>query len=73
MNRDSSVGRVLTVDEACQFYQRCADAEKIMGKLSTEERKVILSTVGKDITLEDLQDMLAGKKVLNITSNKETQ
>ncbi len=66
MNKDSSVGRVMTLDQAMVFWIRCQEAEKVMGKLSYSERMVILKTIGKDITLEDLADKLRSKKILVI-------
>lgn len=66
MTPDVSVGRIMTVDEAMTYYQRVMDAEKVMGKLTREEKMVILKTVGQDITLEALQELMKAKKVLRI-------
>lgn len=66
MTPDESVGRIMTVDQAIVYYERVAEAEKAMGPLSREEKLVILRTVGKDITAEELQSLVQGKKVLKI-------
>lgn len=66
MNKDSSVGRILSLDEATQFFERCIAAEKVMGELSREDRMVILSAFGTDISLEDLIDTIREKRVLQI-------
>lgn len=64
MTPDIPVGRLLTLDEATEYYERVVEAEKVMGKLSAEEKTVILNSVGKAITLEDLVDLMAGKRSL---------
>lgn len=66
MTPDESVGRIMTVDQAIIYYERVAKAEKVMGPLSREEKLVILRTVGKDITAEELQSLVQDKKVLKI-------
>lgn len=58
MNRDSSVGRILSLSEAEKFFERCIAAEKIMGELSREDKTVILSNFGNALSLEDLTDLL---------------
>lgn len=65
-NPDSSVGRILTLDESIQFFERCIEASKVMGELTREDKAVILSNFGKDISLEDLTDLLQEKRVLRI-------
>jgi hypothetical protein len=66
VNKDSPVGRVMTLEDAMTFWTRCQEAEKVMGKLSREERLAILGTIGKEVTVEELKDLCAGKKVLVI-------
>lgn len=64
MTPDIPVGQILTLDEAIEYYERVTEAEKEMGPLSKEEKMVILKSVGKEITAEDLLDLLAGKRAL---------
>ena len=71
MNKGSPVGRIMTLDEAIQFWERCIEAEKIMGKLGPDEKLAILKTIGKEVTLEELADLCNGKKTLVIKSSKE--
>ena len=71
MNLDSSIGRAMNIDEAILFFERVAEAEKVMGPLSREERLVILSTLGKDITQEEFTEMIQGKKVLFFNPKEE--
>lgn len=71
MTPDQSAGRILTLDEAMEFYKRCMEAEKSMGALTYDDRLVILGTVGKNITIEELADVLAGKRVLVLKSKEK--
>lgn len=64
MNKDSAVGRIMTIDEAMLFWARCQEAEKVMGPLDREERMVILGTIGTELTLWELKELMAGKRVL---------
>jgi len=66
MNPDSSIGRILSIDEAIQFFERCIEAEKVMGELSREDKTVILSNFGKDLTMEELTELIQDKRVLRI-------
>lgn len=66
MTPDSSVGRILNLDEAMQFFERCIAASKVMGELTKEDKMVILSNFGKDISMEDLTDLIKEKRVLRI-------
>ncbi len=64
VNPDSSVGRVLTLDQAIQYYEAVAAAEKAMGPLTHEEKMVVLAKFGSDLTNDGLVDLLQGKRVL---------
>ena len=64
MNPDSPVGRIMTLDDAMVFWTRVRDAEAVMGPLSKDERLAILGTVGKEVTLEELTDLMQGKRTL---------
>jgi hypothetical protein len=66
MTPDQSVGRIRSADEAIKFFKACIEAEKVMGPLSKEEKMVILKNFGKDVTQEDLMDMIKGKRVLRV-------
>jgi len=71
MNKDTSIGRILTIDEATMFFERCIAASKVMGELSKEEKMVILSHLGKDVTMEELTDMMQNKRILHIKGEPE--
>ena len=71
MNPDSPVGRILSLDEASVFFERCMQAEKVMGPLSLEERRVILDNFGKELTLEDLTEMVKQKRALVLKGTNE--
>ena len=73
MNKDSQAGRLITPDEGLEFFKRVMKAEKVLGPLSTEERITILNTIGKEVTIEDLRDMLAGKRVLVVKEKQNGQ
>ncbi len=75
MNRDSSIGRMMSLDEAITFYERCMEAENHLGSpLTHEERLHLLNglKLGKDVTLEDYQDMMSSRKALILRSNEKT-
>lgn len=71
MTPDQSIGRIMTLDDAMEYYQRCMDAEKVIGKLTYDERLAILRTLGKNITVEELTDLIAGKRILHIKSKEK--
>ena len=64
MTKETTVGRILTPDEGIAFFERCIAAEKVMGELSLDERVAILNTLGSPITVEELADLVQGKRVL---------
>lgn len=69
MNKDHPVGFVLKAELAFKFFERVGEAEKAFGKeLTREEREHLLAAMmkGKELTLEELQDMMAGKRILII-------
>lgn len=71
MTPNQSVGRVMTPVQAEEFYTRCMDAEKAMGPLSREERLIILNSLGNDITLEELRELVAGKRILIVRGKEQ--
>ena len=76
MNKNSRVGFMMTADQAFKFFERCIEAEKALGQpLTMEEKDVLLATMmkGNEITLEELKDMVAGKKVLRIVHRGDQQ
>lgn len=54
----------MTLDETIKFYEAVEAAEKVMGPLSREEKTVVLSNFGKDLTHEELNDILVHKRAL---------
>ena len=71
MDRDKNVGFVLSAEEAEQFFIRVGEAEKILGPTTLEERIIIMKSMGKsEITLSELMDMIAGKRILIVENKK---
>lgn len=66
MNPDDSVGRLMSLDDTIKYYERVIAAEKMMGPLTREEKMVILGAFGKDVTQEELVELLKEKRVLYI-------
>lgn len=73
MNPDSSVGRVLTLDQAIKYYEAVAAAEKAMGKLTREEKMVVLTKFGIDLTQDGLVELLQGKRILIVKDKNESK
>lgn len=71
MNRDELVGFVMTSETAEQYYLRVIEAEKKMGPLTREERITILKSIASPVTLEELCDMMQGKRTLIIKNDKK--
>lgn len=61
----------MTLDETIRYYEAVEEAEKVMGPLSREEKMVILANFGKDLTHEELADMLAHKRALFVKGKDE--
>lgn len=73
MDKQSKVGYILTVDDALRVWTQCAEAEKAMGvALTRDEKEHLLSSMmlGKEVTLEELRELMAGKKVLVVKDKK---
>ena len=70
MTRDETAGFIITAAQGAEFFTRVMEAEKKMGPLSREERITILKSLGTPITLGELMDQMAGKRVL-IVKEKE--
>jgi hypothetical protein len=64
MNPDSSAGRIMSVEEAIKYYEAIEKAEEAMGPLSHEEKLVILSKFGDNMSMEDLVSILRSQRVL---------
>jgi len=71
VNKDSQAGRLVTQDQALEFFTRVHEAEKTLGPLSLDERMAILNTIGTEVTLEDLRDTIRGKRVLVVRSKED--
>ena len=70
MNPDHIVGYVGNAEMLEQFFLRVIEAEKKMGPLSREERTVILQSMASPVTLEEVMDMIAGKRILIVKDSK---
>lgn len=67
MDKRAKAGYLMTVEQACQFYERCVEAETAMGqKLTHAERENLLQSMqlGQEMSLEEILDVMKGKKVL---------
>lgn len=62
----------MTLGDAMAYWTKVAEAEKVMGPLTREEKLVILGTIGTEITAEELKDLVKGKKTL-VIKQKETE
>jgi hypothetical protein len=74
MDKRAKAGYITTAEELEKFFMRVGEAEKALGKpLNREEREhlFIAMQCGKEVTLEELAEMMAGKKVL-IVKDKNT-
>jgi hypothetical protein len=74
MDKRAKIGYSMTLEEAMKFWTRCQEAEKALGeKLNREEREKLLIAMqlGKELSLEDLREMMAGKKVLIVKDKNE--
>lgn len=73
MTKEEIIGYTSTPEQMEQYFLRCIDAEKKMGPLSREERITILKSVGTPVTLDELTDMMAGKRILMVKNEKHTE
>jgi len=67
MDKLSRAGYMMTIDDAIAFWTRRREAEAALGeKLTREESEKLLQSMklGKELTLEDLREIMASKKVL---------
>jgi hypothetical protein len=71
MINDELAGFILTPETGGEYFRRVMEAEKKMGPLSQDERLTILKSLGKSITLGELLDMMAGKRVLIVKDQDE--
>lgn len=71
MTKDQIVGFVGTPETMYQYYLRVMEAEKKMGPLKLEEKLTILKSLNEPITLDELVDMMAGKRILVIKNKNE--
>jgi hypothetical protein len=70
MTKDELAGFVMTPEIAEQYFLRVIEAEKVLGKLSVDEKIVILKSMASPLTLEEVTETIAGKRVL-IVKEKE--
>lgn len=64
MTKDETAGYAITAAQGEEFFLRVMEAEKTMGPLSREERTTILASIGTPVTLGELVEQMAGKRVL---------
>jgi hypothetical protein len=64
MSQEELAGFVMTAESAEEYFKRVIEAEKKMGPLTREERITILKSMGSAISVRELVDMMAGKRVL---------
>jgi hypothetical protein len=67
MDKRARAGYMMTLDEAIKFWERCIEAEKALGeKLTHDEKEKLLQAMhlGQELSLEDLLEVMKGKKVL---------
>lgn len=60
---------MLTLEDAIKFWERRAEAEKALGaKLTRDESENLLQAMqlGTELTMEDLLEVMKGKKALMI-------
>ena len=73
MDKQQNVGFVGTPETFMKFFERVMEAEKKMGPLSEEERITILQSLASPITLEELCDMMQGKRTLIVKNDEKHQ
>jgi hypothetical protein len=69
MDKRAKAGYMMTLDDAIKFWTRCQEAEKALGQpLNREEREHLLISMqlGKEMSVEDLRELMANKKTLII-------
>lgn len=71
MDKQSIVGFVGTAAMMEEFFIRVIEAEKKMGPLSREERVIILKSLAEPVTLEELCDMMQGKRTLIVKNDEK--
>ncbi len=74
MDKRTKAGYLMTLDDAIKFWTRCQEAEKALGQsLTREEREHLLVAMkcGKEMSVEELREFVAGKKVL-VVKDKNT-
>jgi hypothetical protein len=71
MMKDELAGFVMNLETAQVYFERVMEAEKKMGPLSREERIIILKSIASPLTLEELMDTIAGKRVLVVKDKNE--
>lgn len=69
MTKDEIIGYTSTPAQMEEYFMRCIEAEKKMGPLSREERITILKSIGTPVTLDELTDMMGGKRILMVKNN----
>jgi hypothetical protein len=76
MDKRAKAGYVTTLDGAIKFWERCVEAEKALGEpLTREEKEKLFQSMqlGEELSVEDLQELMKGKKVLIVKDKKESK
>jgi hypothetical protein len=71
MTGDEMIGFIGTPETMEKYFLRVMEAEKKLGPLSREEKIIILKSLASPVTLDELTDMMAGKRVLVIKDKNE--
>lgn len=71
MDKRQTVGFIGTAETMEKFFIRVMEAEKKMGSLSEEERITILKSLAEPVTLEELCDMMQGKRTLIVKHDEK--
>jgi hypothetical protein len=75
MDKRAKAGYITNAGQLEKFFIRVHEAETALGKPMTREERehlFVSMQLGKEITLEELKDMMAGKKVL-IVKDKNSE
>lgn len=65
------IGRIMNLDDACKYWEQISKAEKVMGPLTEKERLLILDLFGKEITQEELTELIEQKRTIIIRKKED--
>lgn len=73
MTKDDLAGFVMTAEVAEKYFLRVIEAEKIMGPLNVDERITILKSMAFPLTVDEVMQMVAGKRVLLVKDKDKNE